>query len=208
MASNSELKARKSPWERDRVAEREAKREAVLHAAAQAFAESGYFQTSLDDIAVRLGITKPTLYYYAKNKEDLILASASRAQELMLAPIPSDPNAPAIRELLAFLRRYAEVIATDFGRCFTLLSDIDVSEEAGAQIQAKKGLVDKRMRELISRGIEDGSIAPCDVKMTAFMLAGAINGIARWFRDDGPLDASTVGEIFVNQMSAGLVPRL
>jgi AcrR family transcriptional regulator len=72
MASKTELKGRKSPWERDRVAEREAKREAVLHAAAQAFAEAGFFQTSLDDIAVRLGITKPTLYYYAKNKEDLL----------------------------------------------------------------------------------------------------------------------------------------
>jgi hypothetical protein len=125
----------------------------------------------------------------------------------LLAPIASDPNAPAVRELQAFLRRYAEIIATDFGRCFTLISDIDLSEEAGAQVQAQKGLVDKRMRELIARGIEDGTIAPCDIKMTAFMLAGSMNGIARWFREDGPMTASSIGEIFVNQMCAGILPR-
>src|SRR3546814_3371720 len=70
----------KSPWAaRDRVAEREAKREAVLQTAARAFAENGYHRTSLEEIAARLGVSKPTIYYYAQNKDDLVAAIAARA---------------------------------------------------------------------------------------------------------------------------------
>ena len=67
--------AKNSPWStaRDRAAEREEKMEALLHTAARAFSENGYHRTSLDDIAERLGITKPTLYYYVDSKEDLYL---------------------------------------------------------------------------------------------------------------------------------------
>ena len=37
--------------------------------------------------------------------------------------------------------------------------------------------------------MRDGSIAPCDPKMTAFAFAGALNWIAHWYRDNQPLSA-------------------
>src|SRR5215212_2161613 len=48
------------------------KREAVIRTAAQAFHERGYHNTSLDDVAATLGVTKPTVYYYVQNKEQLL----------------------------------------------------------------------------------------------------------------------------------------
>ena len=201
------VKPAKSPWGRDRAAEREEKREAVLHAAAQAFAENGYHRTSLDEIAARLGVSKPTLYYYAENKEDLITAIAMRAQEQIISPVAIDPLAPAIDALRGFLKRYAHVAATDFGRCFVLMADGIIGEAAGARVREGKALIDRRIRDLVAQGIADKSIGPCDPKLTAFMLAGAINGISTWYRDGGELDAASVAEIFVNQMSAGLLPR-
>jgi hypothetical protein len=88
-----------------------------------------------------------------------------------------------------------------------LLNDSDLSPEGGARVREGKGRIDRRIRELVARGVEDGSIGRCDPKLTAFMLAGAINGISSWFKEDGALDVSTVSEIFVNQMMAGLLPR-
>ena len=54
-----------SPWASapDREQQREAKRQAVLQAAAELFNERGFHATSLDDIAARLNVSKPTLYY-------------------------------------------------------------------------------------------------------------------------------------------------
>src|ERR1700751_1142135 len=63
-----------SPWResRERQHDREVKREAVIRAAAHAFNLKGYHNTSLDDIAAALEVTKPTVYYYVTNKEQLL----------------------------------------------------------------------------------------------------------------------------------------
>src|SRR2546421_13074244 len=65
---------RTSPWRasRERLRDREVKREAVIRAAAQAFNRKGYHNTSLDDIAAALEVTKPTVYYYVTSKEQLL----------------------------------------------------------------------------------------------------------------------------------------
>src|SRR6185312_4198944 len=63
-----------SPWRarRERHRDHAIKREAVIRAAARAFNQKGYHNTSLDDIAAALEVTKPTVYYYVSNKEQLL----------------------------------------------------------------------------------------------------------------------------------------
>src|ERR1700745_1159419 len=63
-----------SPWRasRERLRDRELKRDAVIRAAAREFNRKGYHNTSLDDIARRLEVTKPTVYYYITSKEQLL----------------------------------------------------------------------------------------------------------------------------------------
>src|SRR6202035_4846815 len=63
-----------SPWKasHERQRDRELKRDAVVRAAAREFNRKGYHNTSLDDIAARLEVTKPTVYYYVTSKEQLL----------------------------------------------------------------------------------------------------------------------------------------
>jgi AcrR family transcriptional regulator len=65
---------RPSPWAARRRPRHEhaLKREAVIRAAAQAFRQRGYHNTSLDDLAASLRVTKPTLYLYVPNKEAIL----------------------------------------------------------------------------------------------------------------------------------------
>lgn len=74
-----------SPWgkARDVEAEHEVKRDAVLRAAAQLFNERGFHATSLDDVAERLHITKPTLYYNIKNKDEILFKCVSRGLDML-----------------------------------------------------------------------------------------------------------------------------
>jgi hypothetical protein len=60
---------------------------------------------------------------------------------------------------------------------------------------------------LIREGIEDGSIAAGDPKMTAFALAGALNWIGHWFRRDGALTSAEIAERFIDLFAQGLRPR-
>ena len=57
----------------DRRRNPDGKKEAVLLTAVQIFIAKGYRQTSLDDVAKNLKITKPALYYYFHNKEEIYL---------------------------------------------------------------------------------------------------------------------------------------
>ncbi len=198
-----------SPWAtaRDKVAEREQKREAVIQTAAQAFSENGYHRTSLDGIANLLGVTKPTLYYYARNKEDLLDLVIDRALSMILALPPGHDSVPGLDQLKHLMRKYAEVIGTDFGRCLVAVNEYDLSAEAFGRSQSGKKRIDERIRSLILKGQADGSIGPCDPKYIAFMLAGAINWIGRWHREGGEMSAGSVGELFANQIAVGLMPR-
>ena len=45
----------------------------MLKTAAQMFLEKSYGRTSLDDVAKRLKVTKPALYHYFHNKEEILL---------------------------------------------------------------------------------------------------------------------------------------
>src|SRR6516165_10289619 len=78
MNQRRDVRARKStpdsPWPRPRARARDrgVKREAVIRAAARAFNARGYHNTAIDDIAAALNVTKPTVYYYVANKEQLL----------------------------------------------------------------------------------------------------------------------------------------
>jgi AcrR family transcriptional regulator len=178
----------------------------VLLAAAQAFAENGYYHTSLDSIAARLGITKPTLYYYASSKDDLVGMIAGRALDEVLA-ITGDDQASALLQLKHLIRRFVEVTCSDFGRCWTDILSARITGETGQKLREGMRKIDGRIRALIELGQTDGSIARCDVKLTTFMIVGAVNDVSRWFDDAGPLSASVVAEKFANQFASGLEPR-
>src|SRR3546814_7671495 len=103
----------KSPWAaRDRVAEREAKREAVLQTAARAFAENGYHRTSLEEIAARLGVSKPKIYYYAQNKVDIVAAIAARGIDEIVAAMAADEQSSALSQRRHIWRRYADIMTS------------------------------------------------------------------------------------------------
>src|SRR3546814_7754938 len=57
----------------ERDLERIEKREAVLKAAVEMFNARGFHATSLDDLAASLGISKPTIYHYLGNKDQVLL---------------------------------------------------------------------------------------------------------------------------------------
>ena len=70
--------------------QRSLKRMAILRVAAQAFNKAGFQQTSLTDLAERLNVTKPTLYYYVKNKDDILISILNTAMEELRAVIRAE----------------------------------------------------------------------------------------------------------------------
>jgi len=200
-----------SPWasSRERQRGRELKRDAVVRAAAREFNRKGYHNTSLDDIAARLEVTKPTVYYYVTSKEQLLFQCFLAGVEQIRAAF-RDTRAlqvPARERLRAVLRHYGEAMASEFGWCMAHAEDQDLSAAMSRHIKALKSEIDHGIRRLIREGVQDGSIHPCDPKMTAFALAGALNWIAYWYREDQSLTGAQIAAAFLAIFENGLRPR-
>jgi AcrR family transcriptional regulator len=200
-----------SPWRasRERLRDREIKRDAVIRAAALEFNRKGYHNTSLDDIAARLEVTKPTVYYYVTSKEELLFECFVAGVEQIRAAFREVRHlaVPARERLNAVLRHYGEAVASEFGWCMVRAEDQDLSPVMSRHIKALKTEIDHGVRRLIKEGVQDGSIEPCDPKMTAFALAGALNWIAHWYREDRSLTGAQIAEAFVTIFEGGLRPR-
>lgn len=193
----------------EKIRERAEKREAVLRAAVRMFNARGFHATSLDDVAASLGISKPTIYHYLGNKEQVLIECVTRGLEplRMAAEAAKDEPGSGLDRLRRFLLHYAQINMDDFGRCVVRTGDEALSPEAAAQFRARKRDIDLALRGLIEAGIADGSIAPVDVKMAAFTLAGALNWPARWHDPAGPKPADEIAASLVEIVTGGLAPR-
>ncbi len=182
------------------------KREAILKTAAQMFLEKSYGRTSLDDVARRLKITKPALYHYFHNKEDILLGCydwGTRLIEESLSEIAGQ-YATGLEKVEAFIYAYANVMTVNFGRCVMRMDEGDLSGEARSKVRAQKRKIDRRLRSFIQEGIGDGSIARCDVKIAAFSIAGALNWICMWYEPEGALSAQEIASQFTRTLTRGL----
>jgi AcrR family transcriptional regulator len=185
------------------------KRDAVLKTASQLFLEKSYGRTSMNDVAERLNITKPALYYYFRNKEE-ILIECYRLGTGLIEETLNDIAAhcgTGIEKVEAFIYSYANVMTVNYGRCVMRLDDADLSSDALAQVRNYKRKIDRRLRSFVQEGIDDGSITPCDAKIAAFSIAGALNWICHWYEPEGALSAEEVATQFARTLTHGLAEK-
>jgi AcrR family transcriptional regulator len=198
-----------SPWTPSsaREQQREVKRNAVLSTAAQLFNEKGFHATSLDDIAARLHVTKPTLYYYVKNKDEILIACVRRGLEMMHEGIGVTRQAggTAIEQLMACMRTYTRIVTMDFGMCVIRVGDDDLPPKSRKELRRLKSGIDMEFRRLVAAGVEEGSIAPCDPKMTAFLIAGALGWIGRWYQPGGEYEPEQIADQFIATLCDGVL---
>lgn len=162
--------------------QRQIKRMAVLRTAAKLFNIKGYDRTSLDDIASQLKVSKRTLYYYIKSKEEILFECNRFGLEFMADAIEINlsSKSPILERIESLLRSYMGLLATDFGACLVLSKDNLLSEESRNFLRQERKNLDVVVRRLIEEGIADGSIAPCDVTMTSAAMFGALNWVPHW----------------------------
>ena len=198
-----------SPWvaASGREQQREAKRNAVLTTAAQMFNERGFHATSLDDIAARLNVTKPTLYYYVKNKDEILLECVKKGLHLILEGIEASRQAGgnAVDQLRACMQVYADIVTQPFGMCLIRVGDEEVPEPSRTELRRMKSEIDHAFRRAVAQGVAEGALAPCDPKMTAFVIAGALSWIGRWYQEGGSYSAQEVAEQCIGTLLHGVL---
>lgn len=158
------------------------KRMTILRVAARAFSTRGFSQTSLTQLATELNVTKPTLYYYVKNKDDILQRILGIAMDQLRDIIRDAEGSQAIgRETLrTFFIRYGEIVTDDFGACLIMMR-INAPEDKFRQpYHALSYEVFEAMRQIIKAGLDDGSIPSANPKYLASALLATLNEAVYW----------------------------
>ncbi len=167
-------------WKKAQELQAQLKKDAVLDEAAALFNEKGYHATSLTEVADRLGFTKTAIYYYVKNKNDLLYHTYMRSlDEIEQATADAETKG---KNGLDKLCEYVLSKAFVHPEASALLNEIDAVEDSKRRAELRKRLrgANKRIAAWIEEGVKDGSIAPCDPDLAGRFIMGAFNWMPRW----------------------------
>jgi AcrR family transcriptional regulator len=183
------------------------KRFAILRSAAELFNERGFYETSLNELAKRLNVTKPSLYYYVKNKEDILRQILNQVTSDELTPIMmkvEQSNLNGLEKLRIFITEYTMTMTGVFGKCMVLSGIGPLAPSNREELTLAFRQIDNFARKILDDGVQDGSISPCDTKITAFTLFGAMHWLAKWHKPDGTLTPREIGEKLFTNFEFGL----
>ncbi|MFX1283429.1 MAG: TetR/AcrR family transcriptional regulator [Promethearchaeota archaeon] len=184
-----------SPRKRRMERERKQRREDIIKTAEWFFINQGYDQTMVDQIALKSGYSKATIYNYFDSKDDLFIAVVAKAFEKMFQIMENTLHAQDVKyELLTlgnayltFVEEYpAHASLFESGRLNLVIGKMITKEETNQPLtESEKEFRDLQLRieklminvitETISSSGVQTEIDPFSVVMVLSTLGSAIN---------------------------------
>ena len=186
--------------------------EQTLLAAHDLFAVRGYAAVKMDDIAAAVGVTKPLLYNYLGNKEQLYIACMERAGDSLTKTVAESvaESANPGEALGAGVRAFFEFLDSDRAAWAVLF---DETLPRGGEIADRVGDYRGVIVELVSGSLlaqlpqdrRDSVRVEFEALSTA--LLGAAEALARWWLLTEEISAGEAAELLISTIEPGLRAR-
>jgi AcrR family transcriptional regulator len=168
----------------------------LIDAAARLFMRKGYQNTTIDDLADEVGISKPTVYQYVKSKRwllesifETVLKRLETDQDRIIVEI--DDPADQLRESI---RYYVNAVA-DLQPYFHIF----FGEEAELPKRTQKRFREwaRRMSDKLTTILRDCAKrnevrTDVDPQIASFLLIGMLASVYRWYDVKGPLKTEEI----------------
>ncbi len=166
------------------------KRERILTAAEDLFYRNGLVGTTMDMICAELGVTKPYVYYYFKDKHEIVETLAWRASLACLTTMKFAADDPrrADEKLAEGLQRWVAACVTHF-RASALAFRVTASlrPEFRAELRRLANDFYAELAALMEEGRRAGRLDFEDAAVTAKAMGGVVGFMYTWYRPDGRL---------------------
>src|SRR4051795_5261395 len=189
---------------------RDDRMEQTLGAAHGLFAERGYAAVTMDEIAAAVGVTKPLLYNYFGNKEQLYIACMERAGDSLIKTIAGSVGQSANPgdALGAGVRAFFEFLDTDRAAWAVLFDEtLPHGGEVFARAPAYRGQIVELVSASLLPQLPDRRRVKVEIEALTTALLGAAEALARWWLRTEAISAEGAAELLVSTVEPGLRNR-
>src|SRR5262245_20173121 len=149
---------------------------------------------------------KGNLYYYFKNKEEILFACHQYSLD-RLTNLLDDINrssASADDKLRRLIVSFVHTILDELHGTALFLDLEALSPAHLTAVIVRRDQFERGVRAVLEDGMASGTFARGDPKLLAFALFGAVNWIPRWFNPEGPASSQQIADLFAEFFIAGL----
>ena len=166
----------------------------------------GYEKATLEEIANELNMTKGSLYYYIKSKEDMLFQCHMKALEeanKVLAEVKQSdlPPEPKMRNAIM---GHIKVLTEEFVVGTLRQQELLLPKHMQEKVIKERDRFEKDFIEILKDGVKSGIFQERDVKMRAYAILGALNWIPRWYSPEGKLKPEDIGRAMADYLINGL----
>ncbi|MGX0905100.1 AcrR family transcriptional regulator [Roseovarius sp. MBR-79] len=175
----------------------EFKRKRIIEVALKLFYRHGYEGTSVEAIAAEIGVTKPFIYSYFKNKQEILQIlyqqSAERVHDYVAAAAAGD--GPVEQRMEIFLRDFTlENIDHQIASGVYLQEEKHLSTEGRARIRTIERSFNRLLAGMITEGCKAGVFYVEDPKLAALSIAGVVRWVHRWYSAEGRMSPEDLAD--------------
>jgi AcrR family transcriptional regulator len=183
----------------------------LLEKAVELFSNGGYRETSLQDVADKLGITRPLFYYYFETKEELLWRIIGHLGDHLLEsalPIGASDDSPSTK-LRRLLETHVEVLLSNLGAFRIYFAERHLLKDVrDRRLKRGEGAYQTLISEVIADGQKLGEFRDGDPATLTRLLTGMANSVTRWYVPTGSLSVDELVTMVADCAVAGVArPR-
>jgi AcrR family transcriptional regulator len=181
------------------------RRQRIVLAASQMFAERAYVEVQMDELAKAADVAKPTIYRYFNSKEDLFLEALDGTMSELVAEVSrvADESSPAP----LVMRRMIFAALKSFAQCTAAIRALDgtdaaLGERGRAMLRRRARQIREEFARVLERGIAARDFRGLDPDLASRAILGAVRMTAT--AEDVPNDeqaALSLTDLLLHGMS-------
>lgn len=172
------------------------KRRKILKNAARIFARKGYENSSLEEIAARLKLSKGSLYHYIKSKDELLYLIQLQAIEEAIdnARQVLEKGFDPVQTLYLVLKGHVRIVTQMHVVGALRQQERILRKKWREKIIDNRDRLDAIFQQIINSGVEAGSFEVTDSRVFRLAMVGVTNDIIRWYSPRGRLSVDEIGD--------------
>jgi TetR/AcrR family fatty acid metabolism transcriptional regulator len=181
----------------------------ILEAAVKVFAEQGFYQSTISQIAREAGVADGTIYLYFKNKDDILVQFFNYKTKQVFDSFREEVDKAdnSFDKLRNLIRRHLEEFQND--RNMAILYQAETHQNSRLveeQIKEMSKLYLDIVSEIVERGQDEGSVRK-DLYVglvKRFILGGVDEVINTWLHSEGKYDLVSMADPLVDLFIRGI----